>query len=255
MIFDTHAHYNDTQFDTDRDELLNSMNINNVSLIMNACSSLDEISDIIKMVEKYPFMYGAVGVHPEAVLDTKDGYLDVLKEYSKHKKIKAIGEIGLDYHWTTETKDRQHEIFREQINLARELKLPVIVHDREAHADTLKILKENKVYECGGVFHCYSGSAEMVREITDELNMYIAFGGTITFKNSTKPKEAAKAVPLDKLLIETDAPYLAPVPYRGKRNSSIYLNEVVNTLSELKGISPAEIENITLSNGKKLFNI
>lgn len=255
MIFDTHAHYNDTQFDTDRDELLNSMNINNVSLIMNACSSLDEISDIIKMVEKYPFMYGAVGVHPEAVLDTKDGYLDVLKEYSKHKKIKAIGEIGLDYHWTTETKDRQHEIFREQINLARELKLPVIVHDREAHADTLKILKENKVYECGGVFHCYSGSAEMVREITDELNMYIAFGGTITFKNATKPKEAAKAVPLDKLLIETDAPYLAPVPYRGKRNSSVYLNEVVNTLSELKGVSTAEIEHITFSNGKKLFNI
>lgn len=255
MIFDTHAHYNDKQFDIDRDDILSSMEQNNVHLIMNACSSLDEIDDIISLTEKYPFVYGAVGIHPEAVSNLRDDYLEILKKYSTHNKIKAIGEIGLDYHWTTETKDLQKRIFAEQIILARELSIPVIVHDREAHGDTLKILKENKVFECGGVFHCYSGSAQNVEFITKELNMYVAFGGTVTFKNAVRPKEAAKIIPLDRLLIETDSPYLAPVPYRGNRNSSIYLKEVINAISELRGISPQEIEDITFKNGKKLFNI
>lgn len=255
MIFDTHAHYNDEQFDSDRDELLLSMKQNNVHLIMNACSSLEEIDDIIAMTEKYSFVYGAVGIHPEAVLGLRDDYLEILKKYAAYDKIKAIGEIGLDYHWTTETKDLQQRILAEQINLARELSLPVIIHDREAHGDTLRILKENKVFECGGVFHCYSGSAQNVRYITDELNMYVAFGGTVTFKNASKPKEAVKAVPADRLLIETDSPYLAPVPHRGSRNSSIYLEEVVNTIAELRGISSEEVENITYNNGRKLFNI
>lgn len=255
MIFDTHAHYNDEQFDSDRDELLLSMKQNNVHLIMNACSSLEEIDDIISMTEKYSFVYGAVGIHPEAVLGLRDDYLEILKKYAAHDKIKAIGEIGLDYHWTTETKDLQQRILAEQLNLARELSLPVIIHDREAHGDTLRILKENKVFECGGVFHCYSGSAQNIRYITDELNMYVAFGGTVTFKNASKPKEAVKVVPADRLLIETDSPYLAPVPHRGSRNSSIYLKEVVNTIADLRGISPEEVENITYNNGRKLFNI
>ncbi len=255
MIFDTHAHYTDEQFDDDRDELLNAMNINNVGLIMNAASSLDEMPDIIKLTEKYPFFYAATGIHPEAVDTISDGYLDELKKYASHTKIKAIGEIGLDYHWTTETKAIQQRIFAEQLDLARELRLPVIVHDREAHQDTLRILKEHKVWECGGVFHCYSGSAEMVREITDELGMYIAFGGTVTFKNAHKPREAAKAVPSDRLLIETDSPYLAPTPYRGKRNSSLYLPQVINTLAEIRNTTPDEIERITETNGRKLFNI
>ena len=255
MIFDTHAHYTDEQFDTDRDALLSSMQKNNVGLIMNACSSLDEMPDILKIAEKYPFVYAAVGIHPEAVLTATDGYLEKIKEYAKHPKIKAIGEIGLDYHWTTETKKEQQRILGQQIDLARELNMPVIIHDREARKDTLDILKEHKVYECGGVFHCYSGSAEMVHEIINNLDMYIAFGGTVTFKNANKPREAAKAVPLDRLLIETDSPYLAPTPYRGKRNSSLYLPEVINTLSELHGISCEEIEKITIDNGKKLFNI
>lgn len=255
MIFDTHAHYNDEQFDSDRDELLLSMKQNNIHLIMNACSSLEEIADIIAMTEKYSFVYGAVGIHPEAVLGLRDDYLEILKKYAAHDKIKAIGEIGLDYHWTTETKDLQQRILAEQLNLARELSLPVIIHEREAHGDTLRILKENKVFECGGVFHCYSGSAQNVRYITDELNMYVAFGGTVTFKNASKPKEAVKVVPADRLLIETDSPYLAPVPHRGSRNSSIYLKEVVNTIAELRGISPEKVENITYNNGRKLFNI
>ena len=255
MIFDTHAHYTDEQFDTDRDQLLRSMNSNNVGLILNAASNLDEMPDIIALTEKYPFFYASVGIHPEAVGDLPSDYIEKIRKYTNHEKIKAIGEIGLDYHWTTETKQLQQRIFGEQIDLARDLGLPIIVHDREAHADTLRILREHKVYECGGVFHCYSGSAEMVREITEELGMYIAFGGTVTFKNAHKPQEAAKVVPSDRLLIETDSPYLAPVPYRGKRNSSLYLPEVINTLAQIRGVTPDEIERITEQNGRKLFNI
>lgn len=255
MIFDTHAHYNDEQFDIDRYELLKSMPENNVSLILNACSQLSEMPLIIEMAEKLPYVYGAVGIHPEAVDTVDDTYLEAISKYSKHPKIVAIGEIGLDYYWTTETKEKQQIILGEQIDLARELKMPVIIHDREAHGDTLRILNEHKVWECGGVFHCYSGSAEMVREITEKLGMYIAFGGTVTFKNAIKPREALKVVPLDRLLVETDAPYLAPVPHRGKRNSSVYLNEVVKMISEIKDISTDEVEKITTENGKRLFSI
>ena len=255
MIFDTHAHYTDEQFDADRDPLLRSMNSNNVGLILNAASNLDEMPDIIALTEKYPFFYASVGIHPEAVEGLPSDYIDEIRKYANHEKIKAIGEIGLDYHWTTDTKELQQRIFGEQIDLARDLGLPIIVHDREAHADTLRILREHKVYECGGVFHCYSGSAEMVREITEELGMYIAFGGTVTFKNAHKPQEAAKVVPSDRLLIETDSPYLAPVPYRGKRNSSLYLPEVINTLALIRGVTADEIERITEQNGRKLFNI
>jgi TatD DNase family protein len=262
MIFDTHAHYNDEQFDSDRYSLLSSMPENGVGLIMNACSKLDEMPLILEMCERFPFMYAAVGIHPEEVLtladdavDFTNNSLDKIREYAKHPKIKAIGEIGLDYYWTTDTKHAQQEALADQVDIARELKLPVIIHDREAHGDCIRILKEHKAYECGGVFHCYSGSAEMVREITDELNMYIAFGGALTFKNAKKPVSAAAAVPLDRLLIETDCPYMAPVPYRGKRNSSLYLPEVIKKLAEIKGVTPEEIEKITEENGRRLFGI
>lgn len=255
MIFDTHAHYNDEQFDIDRDHILGSMPDNNVSLILNACSQLSEMPQIIEMIDKFPHVYGAVGIHPEAVNTIDETYLEKITEYTEHPKIVAIGEIGLDYYWTTETKEKQQKILGEQIDLARELNMPVIIHDREAHGDIMRILTEHKVWECGGVFHCYSGSAEMVKEITNNLGMYIAFGGTVTFKNAVKPREALKAVPLDRLLIETDSPYLAPVPYRGKRNSSIYLKEVVSMISELTGLSTDEIEKITTENGKRLFSI
>ena len=255
MIFDTHAHYTDERYDDDRDSVLSSMPENNVGLIMNVSSQLSEMPDILKLADKYPFIYAAVGIHPEAVLTATDGYLDLIKEYAKHPKIKAIGEIGLDYYWTTDTKQMQQRILGEQIDLARELKLPVVIHDREAHADTLRILKEHKVYECGGVLHCYSGSAQMAEQIVNELDMYIAFGGTVTFKNAIKPKEAAKVVPLDRLLIETDAPYLAPVPYRGERNTSAYLTEVLKEISALRGIDVDELEKITEENGRRLFGI
>lgn len=255
MIFDTHAHYNSEQFDCDRHELLLSMPDGGVGLIMNACSNLKEIPDIISLCEKYPFVYGAVGIHPEDVQGLEADYLAELAKYSKHPKIKAIGEIGLDYYWTTDTKSEQQRILGEQVDLARELKLPVIIHDRDAHGDCMKILREHKVFECGGVFHCYSGSAEMIGQITEELGMYVAFGGALTFKNAKKPRAAAAAVPMDRLLVETDCPYMAPVPYRGKRNSSLYLPEVIKLLAEIKGVSQAEIERVTYENGRRLFGI
>ncbi len=255
MIFDTHAHYNDRQFDEDRDLLLSSLPENGIGFVMNACSDLNEISDITEMCEKYPFIYGAVGIHPEAVAELSDDYINELKKHASHPKIKAIGEIGLDYYWTTETKEKQKIVFAQQIELAKELKMPIIVHDRDAHGDCLDILRNHNVYECGGVFHCYSGSAEMVKEITDKFGMYIAFGGSLTFKNAVNVREAAKAVPLDRLLIETDSPYLAPVPYRGKRNSSIYLPQVISMLADIHGITPDEIEDITTENGRRLFDI
>lgn len=255
MIFDTHAHYNDARFDADRGEVLSAMPENGVGLIMNACSRPEEMPLILEMCEKYPFVYGAVGIHPEETDAARDGYLDTIREYAGHPKIKAIGEIGLDYYWTTETKHDQLRILGEQTDLARELGLPVIIHDREAHGDCLRVLKQHRVWECGGVFHCFSGSAEMVRQITDEFGMYIAFGGALTFKNAKKPREAAKAVPPDRLLIETDCPYMAPVPYRGKRNSSLYLTEVIAVLAEIKGFCPEEIERITYENGKRLFKV
>ena len=255
MIFDTHAHYNDEAFNEDRDELLSSMPQKNVGLIMNACSKLSEMNDIIDMCDKYPFVYGAVGIHPEEVETASDGYLLEIEKYTKHPKILAIGEIGLDYYWTTDTKDAQKWIFREQIRLARRLGLPVIIHDREAHGDTMQILREENISECGGVFHCYSGSAEMVKEITEKFNMYVAFGGSLTFKNAVKPREAAKAVPLDRLLVETDCPYMAPVPFRGKRNCSAYIDKVLLTLSDIFDIPAPELEQITFENGKRLFRI
>lgn len=255
MIFDTHAHYTDERYDADRDTFLAEMPQKNVGLIMNVASKLSEMPDIIRLTEQFPFIYGAVGIHPQECTTATDRYLDEIRKYAENPKIKAIGEIGLDYYWTTDTKAIQHKILGEQIDLAREVGLPIIIHDREAHADTLKILKEHKAWECGGVIHCYSGSAEMVREFTEELGMYIAFGGTITFKNAQRPRDAAKVVPLDRLLIETDSPYLTPVPYRGERNSSEYLSEVVAMLADIHGVSPQEIEKITEENGRRLFSI
>lgn len=254
MLFDTHAHYNDEQFDADRDGVLSSMNENNVGLIMNPATKVSEFEEITKMCEKYPFMYGAIGVHPEEIDTVDDNTIEMIKKYAKHPKIKAIGEIGLDYYWVKDNKEIQKHWLGVQVDIARELKLPVIIHDREAHADTLDVLREHKVWECGGVFHCYSGSAEMVREILD-WGMYIGFGGALTFKKAQRPISAAAAVPPDRLVIETDSPYMAPVPMRGKRNSSLYVHYVAEKLAEIKGITKAEMEKISAENGKRLYNI
>jgi TatD DNase family protein len=254
MLFDTHAHYNAEQFAEDRDEVLSSMNENDVQLIMNPATKVSEFDEIIAMCERYPFMYGAVGIHPEEVDTFDDAAPDMIRRFAKHPKIKAIGEIGLDYYWVKDNKELQKRILGIQVDIARELKLPVIIHDRDAHGDTLDLLREHKVWECGGVFHCYSGSAEMVREILD-WGMYIGFGGALTFKNASRPISAAAAVPLERLVIETDSPYMAPVPMRGKRNSSVYVGYVAQKLAEIKGIDAEEMKRICFENGKRLYNI
>lgn len=254
MLFDTHAHYNDRQFSEDLHELMSGMEENGVGLIMTPATKADEFSEIVALCEKYPFVYGAVGVHPEEVDTVNDRLADEIRRFAQHPKIKAIGEIGLDYYWVQDNKEKQKSLLAMQLELAKELKKPVIIHDRDAHGDTMDLLREHKVWEWGGVFHCYSGSAEMVREIVD-WGMYVGFTGVVTFNNAKRPCEAAAAVPLDRLVIETDAPYMAPVPIRGKRNISPYTKYVAQKLAEIKGISAEEMERITFENGKRLYGI
>ena len=254
MLFDSHAHYNDSRFSEDVYDLLSVMQENNVSYIMNACSSMDEIPYILELAEKYDFLYASVGVHPHEAENMTDKDIELLEDFAKHPKVKAIGEIGLDYYYDNSPRDLQQKWFLKQLELAQRVNLPVIIHDRDAHRDCLDILKKSKVKEFGGVFHCYSGSAEMLDEVLD-LGLYVAFGGTLTFKKAQRPVEAAKAAPLDKILIETDCPYLAPEPNRGKRNSSLYIHYVAEKLAEIKNMSVSEIEKITLENAKKCFRI
>lgn len=254
MLFDSHAHYNDSRFEKDIDEVLSSMNENNVGMILNSCSNLDEVPDILKICKKYPFIYASVGIHPHDVKDLKDSDMDMLIKYAENEKVKAIGEIGLDYFYDNSPRDLQKKWFARQVEVAKQIKLPIIIHDRDAHKDCMDILKSENIQDIGGVFHCYSGSVEMAKEILD-WGMYIAFGGSLTFKKSVRPVEVAKYVPLDRILIETDCPYLTPEPHRGKRNSSLYIHYVAEKLAQIKGVSVEEIENATFENGKRCFNI
>lgn len=254
MLFDSHAHYNDSKFNDDRFSILDTMQENNVGYIMNISDSMRSIKKVLEIAEKYPFVYASVGVHPEETKDMTDGDIEKLSEYSKHEKVKAIGEIGLDYYWGDVEKEIQKKWFAQQIELAKRVKLPVVIHDRDAHGDCMDILRAHKVWEVGGIFHCYSGSVEMAREILD-FGMYIAFGGTLTFKNARKVQEVAKYVPLDRIVIETDCPYLAPEPNRGKRNSSLYIHYVAKKLAEIKGISEEDAERITCENAKRCYKI
>lgn len=254
MLFDSHAHYNDSRFEKDMDEVLSSMNENNVGMILNSCSNLDEVPDILKICEKYPFIYASVGIHPHDVKDLTDSDMDMLIKYAENEKVKAIGEIGLDYFYDNSPRDLQKKWFARQVEVAKQIKLPIIIHDRDAHKDCMDILRSENIQDIGGVFHCYSGSVEMAKEILD-WGMYIAFGGSLTFKKSVRPMEVAKYVPLDRILIETDCPYLTPEPHRGKRNSSLYIHYVAEKLAEIKGVSVEEIENATFENGKRCFNI
>ena len=253
MLFDTHAHYNDNRFKEDIDAVLMDMKPNEVELIMNACSSIDEIPDIIALCEKYPFIYGCVGVHPHEAKELKESDMDILKKYATHPKIKAIGEIGLDYYYDSSPRDIQKKWFARQLELSQELKMPFVIHDRDAHGDTMDILRATHL-KTTGVFHCYAGSREMAREVLNK-GLYIAFGGSLTFKNSVHPKEVAAYVPLDRIVLETDAPYLAPTPQRGRRNDSRYMHFVAETIAQIKGISYDEVARVTYENGKKLFGI
>lgn len=253
MIFDTHAHYDDEQFNNDREELLCSMADNNVGTIVNVSAALNSCERVVNMVQDYPFMYAAVGVHPDEVGSLDDEAFARMKELFKRDKVVAVGEIGLDYYWDNESHDIQKKWFIRQLELARELNLPVLIHSREAAGDTMEIMKE---YARGldGVIHCYSYSKEMAQEYV-KMGFYIGVGGVVTFKNARKLKETVEVLPLTSIVLETDCPYLAPEPYRGKRNHSAYIRYVAEEIARLKGVTFQEVIAQTEDNAKKLYRI
>ena len=252
MLFDTHAHMDADSFDTDRQELLENLPGRGISLVMNPGCSFDSSLNAIALAEKYDYIYAAVGSHPDVADEVDEALIARYRELCRHPKVKAIGEIGLDYHYEDIPRDIQKKAFRLQMELARELDLPVIVHEREAHEDGLKIVDEFPTVK--GVFHCYSGSLEMAKELV-KRGWYIGFTGVLTFKNARKAIEVAQNIPLDRIVIETDCPYMAPVPYRGKRNDPGYLIHMAEKLAELRGISTEEAAAITLQNGKRLYRM
>ena len=252
MLFDTHAHYDAPEFDQDRDALLARLPEQDVSLVVNPGCDPASSRAALELAGRYPFLYAAVGWHPENCAPY-DGSLDGIRELAQAPRTVAIGEIGLDYYWE-ENPPREHQrrVFRDQMALAEELHLPVIVHDREAHADSLAVVREFP--RVRGVFHCFSGSAEMAKELV-KLGWMISFTGVLTYKNARKAVEAAQAVPLEHIMIETDSPYMAPVPHRGERNHSGHVELVCRRLAELKGIAPDECSIITQGNGRRFFHI
>ena len=253
MIFDTHAHYDSGAFNADRFEILDSMQENNVGLIVNPGCDLESSKAAIELAEKYDFVYAAIGWHPEDILDklTEEAFGEMCA-LASHPKCVAIGEIGLDYYWDATHKEEQKSLFRRQIELALKLDKPIIVHDREAHGDSMDIIREYP--EIRGVFHCYSGSAEMAQELL-KRGWYLGFDGPITYKNARKSIEVLEICPAEHMVIETDSPYLTPVPFRGKRNDSSKLGYVIEKIAEVKGMSPEAIEKITYENGRRLFGI
>ena len=251
-LFDTHAHYDARQFDADRDQVLSALPAQGVELVVNPGCDLDSSRRAVGLARRYPFVYAAVGVHPEDCGNWTEGDLAELRALAAQPKVVAIGEIGLDYYWKDNPRELQQRVFRSQLALARELDLPAVVHDREAHGDCMDIVREFPGVR--GVFHCFSGSAEMACELV-RLGWMISFTGVLPYKNARKAVEAAQAVPLDRIMIETDSPYMAPVPYRGQRNQSGYVAQVCTRLAELKGLDPEQCSRITLENGRNFFRI
>lgn len=254
MIFDTHAHYDDSAFDTDREELLSSLHEAGVGTVVNVGASLSGTRRTVELTEKYPFIYGAAGVHPDEVGELNENSFQWLKEQCLRERIVAVGEIGLDYYWDKENHALQKEWFVRQLRLAKELNMPVIIHSREAAADTMDILKKEYKPEIPVVIHCYSYSPEMAREYV-KMGYYLGIGGVLTFKNAKKLKDVVSGTPLEKILLETDAPYLAPVPFRGKRNDSRKLTYVAEAISEIKGITPEAVIRITEENALRFYRI
>ena len=252
MLFDTHAHLNDPAFDPDREELMAGLAAKGIGYVMNAGCSLASSRDIVKMTEVYPWLYGSVGSHPDSADEVCEEVIEEYRKLCKHEKIKAIGEIGLDYYYEDIPREIQKNAFRMQMQLAKEIDMPVIVHEREAHDDGMRIVKEFPTVR--GVFHCYSGSAEMARQLV-KLGWYIGFTGVLTFKNARKAVETAASIPLDRIVIETDCPFMAPEPYRGKRNDPGYLPKMAEKLAEIRGISVEEAIAVTTANAKRLYRI
>lgn len=250
-IFDTHAHYDDEKFDEDRKSLLESLPSKGVVNIINCGCDLQSSLKSIEFTEKYDYFYCAVGIHPSNITDTPYEELDKIKELYRRDKCVAVGEIGLEYHYDFVPKDLQLDIFEKQLRLANELDLPVIVHDREAHEDTINLLKK---YKPKGVVHCFSGSVEMAKEVL-KLGMYIGLGGAVTFKNARKPLEIAEYLPSDRLLLETDCPYMSPVPFRGQRNSSDLIAFSAKKIAEVRNTDTQQLINIAAENAHRLFKI
>ncbi len=252
-IFETHAHYDDTAFSEDRDFLLQQMHREGIEYIVNIGCSMETSRGITELVRQYDFLYGTVGVHPEDAGSLTEPDMEELEELSRQEKILAIGEIGLDYHYDEPPRDIQKQWFVRQLDLAKRRQLPVVIHSRDAAKDTLDIMKAEHAGKTNGVIHCFSYGIEMAREYLN-MGYYIGIGGVVTFKNGRKLKEVAEYVPLDSIVLETDAPYLAPVPFRGKRNCSLYLKYVAEELAQLKGISAEEVCAVTFENAKRLYN-
>ena len=253
MLFDTHAHMDDHAFDIDRETLLAELPNQGIALVMNPGCSLESSRNVDALTRRYDYIYGAVGSHPDVADEVNEAVLEEYRMLCKqNSKIKAIGEIGLDYHYEDIPREIQLKAFRMQMELARELGLPVIVHEREAHEDGMKVVDEFP--EVKGVFHCYSGSAEMAKELI-KRGWYIGFTGVLTFKNARKAVEVASSIPLDRIVIETDCPYMAPEPFRGKRNDPGKIYRMAEKLAEIRGLTVDEIHRITVENGKKLYRI
>ena len=253
MLFDTHAHMDDRAFDADRQELLTNLPNQQIALLMNPGCSLESSRNASQLSQRYDYIYAAVGSHPDAADEVNEEVLEQYRELCKQNpKIKAIGEIGLDYHYEDIPRDIQKKAFRAQMALAAELDLPVIVHERDAHEDGMAIVREFPNVK--GVFHCYSGSAEMAKQLVD-MGWYIGFTGVLTFKNARKALEVASSIPLDRLVLETDCPYMAPEPFRGKRNDPGKLYRMAEKLAELRGLTVEEIHAITVENGRRLYRI
>ncbi len=256
MIFETHAHYEGEEFDSDRVELLSALNKKGIGKIVDVGSSMDTSRQVVELIKDYPFMYGAIGVHPDTTPEMTEEDLKELKELSKADKIVAIGEIGIDYHYTKEKDVIEKQIywFKRQLDLALLLDLPVIVHSRDAAKDTFDILSEYHKKGLRAVLHCYSYSADQAKEYV-KMGYYIGLGGAITFKNASKKREVVESIPLSSMLTETDCPYMAPVPVRGTRNHSGNLIYVVDKIAKLKGITKEEVEDITYNNSMKFYNL
>ena len=253
MIIDTHAHYDDEAFDTDREALLTSMYDGGIEKIVNVCASVGSFQDTVDLMEKYPFIYGAVGIHPDDADKMTQDTLDEIRRLSHMDKMVAIGEIGLDYYWPENPdRDLQKKCFRDHMALAQELGLPVIVHDREAHQDAMAIVREFP--QVRGVFHCYSGAVEDAKMLV-RLGWSLSFTGVITFKNARKAPEVIAALPEDRIMIETDSPYLAPVPNRGKRNDSRNLIYIRDRIAEIRGTTPEHVEEFTTRNALRFFGL
>ena len=254
MIFDSHAHYDDEAFDGDREELLSGMAAAGISHIVNVGASLRGVEATVKLTEKYDFIYSAVGIHPDDVGTLDEEKLRWIGELCSREKTVAVGEIGLDYYWDKESHERQKEWFARQLDLAKEVGLPVVIHSREAAKDTLDIMKAEHMGSTGGVIHCFSGSREMAREYLN-MGYYIGVGGVVTFKNARVLKEVVEYAPLDRILVETDCPYLAPVPYRGKRNSSLMIPYILEAIAQIKGVTRDEAERATWENAMRMYQI